>query len=92
MTIMDYAIKYIKEQNLKIETLVLINQMRIQKQICLPCELVGVRGQTKTKEFREMNEKSLVQQKFDFEQVPNPSNKTKDIWMKFIEWISQQNI
>jgi len=41
---MDYAIKYIEKQNLKSKILAPINQMRIWKQMYLPCELVRIRG------------------------------------------------
>ena len=76
LTIMDYAKKYVYEQKLKNNILTPINQMRIWKGVYLPCELVGVNGREMTKVFCEVNGKSSIEWKFQFEKVPNPSNKT----------------
>ena len=46
----------------------------------LPYELVGLNRKALAKEFRNINDKSIIVWKFEFEQVLVPSNKTKDIW------------
>ena len=66
--------------------------MRIYKQIFLPCELVGMEGESKTAEFKNEGAKSSFRWKYAFDRVPNPSSKTKELWKEFIDWLLQQRI
>ena len=78
--IMDFAAKYVKCQKLETGILAPINQMRIWKRVYLPCKLVGLNGMEQMREFREINAKSSIVWKYNFDQVPNLSKKTKNIW------------
>ena len=63
-SIMQCAIDYVESCDLDKETLPPINHMRLCKQMHLPCELIGMQGNCKTKEFREMKEKSSFKWKY----------------------------
>ena len=90
--IMSYAVEYVKENNLKNEILAPINQVRLSKQLYLPCELVGLDGTTTTKAFNDIKEKSVIRWKFKFYKVPPTSNKTRSIWNDYLQWLKQQNV
>ena len=48
------------EKQLNKEILAPINYIRLRKKVYLPCELVGLEGNIKTKAFDEINECSLI--------------------------------
>ena len=60
-TIIDYAIKYIKTNELKEEILAPINQVRIYKRMIIQCKLVGFSRDKLTKEMREKEARSCVE-------------------------------
>jgi len=67
------------EKQLNKEILAPINHMRLRKKVYLPCKLVGVEGNIKTKAFDEINKYSSIKWKFSFDKVLNTSNKTRNI-------------
>ena len=54
-TIINFAVDYIREKNLKHKILAPINQIRLKK-MYLPYKLFGLDGTNKTKEFREIDQ------------------------------------
>jgi len=82
---MDYAIDYVKEKNLAMKILALINHVRLHKEIILLYELVGMEGRCKTLEFRNTNDKSCIKWKIKFPKLPKPSKKSLQYWKDFIE-------
>ena len=91
-TIMDYAIKHVKNKELKDEILAPINQVRIHKRMMIPCELVGFSGDKSTKEMREKEARSSVIWKFKFDVVPKPSNRSYGTWEQCVKWLKEQRI
>ena len=91
-TIMDYIQIYVENRKLSINIIPPINHIRMYKKMYLPCELIGLCGNKKTREFREGLETSSIRQKVKFVQVPRPSAKSLKIWQDFIEWLSKQSI
>ena len=87
-TIMDYAIRYSK--SLKIVEA--INHVRLYKRMILPCELVGFKGNCKTRELREVNESSSIRWKVKFECVRKPHKRLIEEWEKFVCWLENQEI
>ena len=53
-----------------------INQVRIYKKMYLPCELIGLNEQYFTKQAREKEDKSSIEQKIQFYEVPKQSKKS----------------
>ena len=82
-TIMDYAIQYSK--SLKIVEA--INHVRLYKRMILLCELVGFKGNCKTRELREVNESSSIRWKVKFECVRKPHKRLIEEWEKFVCWL-----
>ena len=82
-TIMDYAVKHVKEMKLNPKIIPPTNCMRHCKKLRLPCELVGIRGRIKTNAFMDVESKSSLGQRISFYQVPKLSNKTKSAWNEF---------
>ena len=91
-SIMDWAVQYVKQNNLDTNLILPINYIRQYKRMYLPCELAGMKENCEIKEFREIESKSCIAWKFKFEEVPKPSKKTKDIWKSFIQQIKDQQI
>ena len=91
-TIMDMVAKYVKELNLGYDIIAPINQVRISKRIMLPCELVGFKGDRKTKEARYDKEQSSVLWKIQFEKVPKLSKKLYELWRSFVDWLLTKRI
>ena len=84
-TIMDMVVKYVKELNLGYDIIAPINQVRISKRMTLPYELVGFKGDRKTKEARYDEEQSSVLWKIQFKKVPKPSKKSYELWHSFVD-------
>jgi len=57
-TIMDYAVKYVKEMKLNPNIILPINHMRHYKKLYLPCELVGMSSRIRTNAFTDVESKS----------------------------------
>ena len=74
-TIMDYARTFVKTNKISELCVAPINQVRTRKKMCLPCELIGLNGKHVTKEAREIEAKSTVEWKVEFDEVPKPSKK-----------------
>ena len=91
-TIMDYVKMYVKMNQISELCIAPINQVRIQKKMYLPCELIGLNGKHVTKEAKETEHKSNVEWNIEFEEVPKPSKKSYELWKKFVEWIIMQDI
>ena len=53
-SIMQCAVDYVESRELDKETLHPTNHMRLHKQMYLPCELIRMVGNYKTKAFREV--------------------------------------
>ena len=89
---MDYVKMYVKMNQISELCIAPINQVRIQKKMYLPCELIGLNGKHVTKEAKETEHKSNVEWNIEFEEVPKPSKKSYELWKKFVEWIIMQDI
>ena len=89
MTIKEMAVEYAKERKV-CETLAPVNQVRIRKRIMLPYELVGFKGDKKTKEARCDDDKSCVTWKIKFEKLPKVLNKSHKLWNKFVDWLASK--
>jgi len=87
-TIMDYAIQYSNDLII-VEA---INHVRLYKKMILPCELVGFRGNCKTREYREVHEPSSMRWKVKFESVIKPHKRLIEEWKKFMCWLENQEI
>ena len=61
--------------------------MRLFKKVILPCELVGLLGNKKTKFFYRVIEESSMRWNIDFPIVPKPSKKSISIWEDFLDWL-----
>jgi len=72
---MDYIAKYIIKNELNENELVLINHVRLYKKIYLPFKLVRIKGEIKTKEFKEIMRQSNM--KF---LLPNTTETIKKIY------------
>lgn len=86
-TIMDLATEYVISKKLSEESIAPINHVRLFKRMILPCELVGLMGNCKTKCFHNVLEVSSLVWKIDFPIVPKPSKKSKNLWKEFLEWM-----
>ena len=86
---MDYAIKYIKSNELKEETLVPLNQVRIHQRIFILCELLGFSGDKITKEIKEKEARSCIEWKIMFDIVPKLSTKSYWIWEEYVKWLKK---
>ena len=91
-TMMDMIVKYVEEEKTNKDLISTLNQVRIYKKMILPCELIGFMGRRKTREAREEKEQSCVKWKCKFCKVPKPSKKSHSLWMKFVEWLSNQDL
>jgi len=60
LTIIDYLIQYVKENNRNYEILVPMNHMRLRKRIYLLYELIRKKGKSKIKKYREEMECSCI--------------------------------
>ena len=87
---MDYAIKYIKSNELKEETLAPLNQVWIHKRILIPCELVGFSGNKITKVMREKEKRSCIEWKIKVDIAPKPSTKWYRIWGEYLKWLKEK--
>ena len=58
----------------------------------LPCELVDFKGERKTKEAANDEDKSCVLWKTKFDQVPKPSQKSYRLWNEFVDWLLSKRI
>ena len=61
-----------------------INQVLIYKKMHLPCELIGLNREYFTKEAREIENKSYIEQKIEFDEVPKSSKKSFKLWREFV--------
>ena len=52
---MEYAIQYAKQEQQGKNEIAAINQIRVYKQVILPCELVGMNGGESTDCFHNIN-------------------------------------
>ena len=66
-TIMDIVVKYVQEIEASHDIIAPINQVRISKRMVLPCKLVGFKGERKTKEAANDEDKSCVLWKTKFD-------------------------
>ena len=82
-TIMDYAVKYLKEKQLNERIISRLNHMRSFKQIYLPCELVRLTSQKATKAIEDVYAKSCLKWKISFNTIPKPSKKINTILDRF---------
>ena len=58
-TIMNFTIRCIKELNRSNNILVPLNQVRLYKKMYLPCKLIDINRDSKTKEFYKKNSRKL---------------------------------
>jgi len=91
-SIMDYAIKYVKAEELDYNVVEAINHVRIFKKMILPCELIGFRGDKVTKEAREVYERSAIIWNVKFEEIKKPHKRLIDEWKEFVKWLTEQQI
>ena len=89
---MDYIVEYINELKLEDKKIYLLNQMRINKRMYLPCGLVSIDGISKTTTCTNVLKQSGLIWKFQFKEVPRPSNKTQQLWNHFIEQLLSKAI
>ena len=54
------VVKYAEKMQLSYDIIIPTNQVRISKQMCLPCELVEFKGEIKTKEAKKDKKKSSM--------------------------------
>jgi len=92
LTIMDYAVKYINENELSEKLIPPINYMRYYKRMILPCEVIGMRGRSKTFQFECLEALSCILWRNKFDPIPKPSLKTKEIWKDFLNWMLSKEI
>ena len=78
-TIMDLVVKYVKTKELDSEVISALNYIRLYKKMCLPCELVGLKGRSKMKQHHCENEPSCLRWKTQFPSVPKPSKKSFEV-------------
>ena len=72
---MDLAAAHAESKNMSEKIIAPINQVRLFKKVILPCELVGLLGNKKTKCFNRVIEASSTRWNIDFHIVPKPSKK-----------------
>ena len=89
---MQHAREYVDNGEQKIETLRLLNHVRMFKKVCLPCELLGQRGKEQTVACRENAKKSQIKWTFYHHEVNTPSRKAFRKWKGFIKWLQSRNI
>ena len=90
-TIMEMAAEHAREID-DHKIVAPINQARIRKKMMLPRELVGFKGERKTKEAWCNEDASCVMQKNQFDNVSKPSKKSYEIWNKFADWIIDKKV
>ena len=59
-TIMDYAVEYVRSNELKPNALAPINHVRMWKKMTLPCELIGFTGTKETTAYLKSNSHILL--------------------------------
>ena len=91
-TIIDYAVKYLKEKQLNERIILRLNHVRSFKQMYLPCELVGLTGQKAIKAIEDIYAKSCLKQKIFFNTIPKPSKKSIQYWTDFTVQLMNQEI
>ena len=72
---MDKAQKYSKEKSDPKIVVNIINHIHLYKKIYLTYELLGLRGQTLTNCYYNINAKSDLEQTFEFNSVEKPRGK-----------------
>ena len=83
-TVMEYAIQYIEQLQLKVETLEQLNFVRLKKGVLLLCELVGLNGRNQTSCYRNVNELSPINWKFS-KVINEEINRSQTrIWKEFL--------
>ena len=73
---MNKVVQYMEQMKIKNKIIAPINQMWLYKKYYLPCELVGMNSNTKTKYFLDRNKKSCIRLKFKLPTIPKLSSKT----------------
>ena len=58
----------------------------------LPCELIGLNGNSLTREAREEEAKSSIEWMIEFDDVPRLLKKSFQLWRNFVGWIVSQEI
>ena len=58
--VMEYAMQYVEQLQLKVETLEQLNFVQLKKGVLLPCELVGLNGRHQTSCYRNVYELSPI--------------------------------
>ena len=89
---MNYAKIYIEQNQYSEMHMHPINQVLIYEKMYLPCELIRLNGQYFEKEAIEMEDKSSIEQKIEFNKVLKPSKKSFKLWREFVVWIKAKEI
>ena len=84
---MDLAVEHMTSNNLSEMIIAPINQVQLHEKVTLPCELVGLMGNRKTKCFQKVSEESSLTQEIKFLKVPKSSKKSARLWEEFLDWI-----
>jgi len=82
---MDYAVEYIKGNDMNKNNVVPLNHMQLYKQMILPYELVGLMGRDKMDGYRNEMALSCLKWKIAFPMMPKLSKKTRELWNDFIK-------
>jgi len=69
-----------------------MNQVRLYKQLYLPCKLVSLKGNTHTRCFEVFEEISPIIWKVEMPKVPKLRGKVKKIWIEFLNWMKQKQV
>ena len=75
---------YVQRKELEKSILAPLNHVRLFKQMILPCELLGLKGEEEIKSYKEVLEKSCLKWKILFPEVPKLSKKSISLWNDFI--------
>ena len=91
-SIMRYAREYVKDDNNKINTLKLINHVRLYKRVYLPCELLGQSGRDQTIAYRDKEAESQIKWTFYHHKIGRPLKKAFKRWNRFVIWLQSLNV
>ena len=91
-TIMDYAVEYVRSNELEPNIIAPINHVRMWKKMTLPCELIGFTGTKETTACLKADAKSSLRWSTQFPEINKPSKKSIIIWSSFITWLKGNKI
>ena len=83
--LMEFVVEYVKEKDLKNNSIDQINYMRLFKKIILLAEIIGARGLATIEYYKIIGEKSILEQNIEFPPTEKLKIKAIWIWNKFKE-------